>query len=111
MTHEMRLHDAPFKKVQDRSKDIEMRLYDEKRKLIKIGDLIDFENRITVEHLVAEVIALHKYNTFEELYSNFNKVRLGYNEDDIAKPEDMSMYYPEEEINKYGVVGIEIRVK
>ena len=38
----MRLHDIPFKKIQSGTKTIEMRLYDEKRKMIQDGDEIEF---------------------------------------------------------------------
>ncbi len=37
------------------------------------------------------------------------KKRLGYMDGEVAKPEDMSQYYSVPEINKYGVVGIEIK--
>ena len=40
MRHEMRLHDVPFKKIQAGTKTIEMRLYDEKRQMIQVGDEI-----------------------------------------------------------------------
>lgn len=37
--HEMRLHNEPFELIRNGSKTIEMRLYDEKRQLIKVGVL------------------------------------------------------------------------
>ena len=40
----------------------------------------------------------------------FDKVLLGYNKDEIASPNDMSKYYSKEEQEKYGVVGIEIKL-
>ena len=48
---------------------------------------------------------------FEELYKHFDKESLGYNKDDIANPKDMEKYYSIEEQNKYGVLGIEIKIK
>ncbi len=57
-----------------------------------------------------EIIKLHRYSSFTELYKHFDKIALGYNEDEEAKPEDMELYYSKEEQNKYGVVGIEIQV-
>ena len=38
----------------------------------------------------------------------FDKVCLGYSEDQIASPDDMNIYYSKEEQDKYGVVAIEI---
>ena len=39
-----------------------------------------------------------------------NKESLGYNKDDIANSKDMEKYYSIEEQNKYGVLGIEIKL-
>ncbi|MBQ8659733.1 MAG: hypothetical protein IJ475_02730 [Bacilli bacterium] len=49
MVHEMRLHNEPFLLVKGGTKTIEMRLNDEKRRLIKEGDYIDFKSRTTGE--------------------------------------------------------------
>ena len=40
MTHKMNLHNDPFEKIACGIKNIELRLYDEKRRLIKVGDEI-----------------------------------------------------------------------
>lgn len=111
MTHEMKLHNSPYEMIQNGSKDIEMRLNDPKRQQIQIGDEIIFTNTKTQERLIAEVIKLHKYPNFHELYDKFPKTRLGYLEDEVAIPEDMEAYYLRTDIEKYGVVGIEIVVK
>ena len=88
-----------------------MRLYDEKRSVINIGDEIEFTNMENGNILSVEVIDLHQYKNFEELYSNFPKEKLGYKEEEIANVEDMSKYYSKEDILKYGVLGIEIKLK
>ena len=108
--HEMRLHNEPFELIKNGTKTIEMRLYDEKRELIIVGDIIKFINRLTEEELKVEVIALHKFANFIELYQNFDKRIIGYNDNEEANPLDMEKYYSKEEQNKYGVVGIEIRI-
>ena len=108
--HEMRLHNSPFNLIKDGSKTIELRLNDEKRSIIKIGDNIEFTNRVTEEQILVEVVNLHKYNSFEELYKHFDKVSMGYKDDEEADPKDMEQYYSKEEQDKYGVVGIEIRL-
>ena len=43
-THEMKLYPAPFDSIKSGRKTVEMRLNDEKRQLIKIGDRIRFVN-------------------------------------------------------------------
>ena len=111
MTHQMKLHDSPYEMIKNGSKDIEMRLNDPKRQQIQAGDEIIFTNTKTQEQLIAEVIKLHKYSNCNELYAKFPKTRLGYLEDEVAIPEDMEAYYLRTDIEKYGVVGIEIVVK
>ena len=110
MIYEMWLHNEPFRKIVEGTKTIELRLNDEKRQLLKEKDLIKFTNRKTLESIVVEIVKLHRYPSFIELYKHFDKIALGYNEDEEAKPEDMELYYSKEEQNKYGVVGIEIQV-
>ena len=61
MNHEMRLHDEPFKLIKAGTKTIELRLYDEKRQEIKVGDEIEFTSRATGEKQVTKVVALHTY--------------------------------------------------
>ena len=111
MKHNMNLNNRPFKSIKEGTKTIELRLNDEKRSLLKVGDEIEFTNRDTNEKLSVDIISLHKYPSFEELYKHFDKVEMGYNKDDIAEPKDMEAYYSKEEQDKYGVLGIEIRKK
>lgn len=87
-----------------------MRLYDEKRSLINEGDMVEFTDVETAEKLVCKVVKLHRYASFEELYSHHSKTSIGYAENEEANPQDMLVYYPMEEAQKYGVVGIEIQV-
>ena len=87
-----------------------MRLNDEKRQLLKEKDLIEFTNRTTLEVIMVEVVRLYKYSNFDDLYKYFDKISMGYDKDDIANPKDMEKYYSKKEQDKYGVIGIEVRV-
>ena len=111
MTHKMKLNGAPFAAIKSGSKDIEMRLYDEKRRIISPGDTIEFTNNADGEVICVRVLGLHIYERFDELYSLFDKSRLGYKPSESAAPSDMEQYYSIENIKKYGVVGIEISLK
>ena len=53
---------------------------------------------------------LYHYKSFQELYLNHDKISIGYKENEEAKPEDMEVYYNKENIEKYGVLAIEISV-
>ena len=110
MIYKMRLKNGPFKAIKSGTKKVELRLNDEKRKLIKEHDIIEFENRITLEKIEVEVIKLHHFDSFSELYKHFDKISLGYTEDEIADPKDMEQYYPQDKQEEYGVLGIEIKV-
>lgn len=111
MLHEMKLHEDPFNSIKNGTKTIEMRMFDEKRKLIQVGDKIIFSlYSDNSRSIVVEVINLHKFNNFSELYSNFNKISLGYSKDEIADPKDMEKYYSQEEQSKHGVLAIEINL-
>lgn len=107
--HQMNLKDSPFKLINNQTKTIEMRLYDEKRQKVKVGDIIEFNNLSTNEVIKTKVLALHKFMNFKELYHSFDKIALGYRENDLPDPSDMEQYYKKEEIEKFGVIGIEIR--
>ena len=47
----MKLHPAPFEMIKSGKKTIELRLYDEKRRKIKVGDEIIFTNTVNGETL------------------------------------------------------------
>ena len=111
MTHNMKLNDAPFEKIKNGTKTIELRLYDEKRRKIKIGDKICFKSK---EGVITEIVkALHIFESFEELYEALPLDKCGYALDELptASPDDMLKYYSKEQIEKHGVVGIELEVK
>lgn len=112
MTHNMHLNPEPFEKIASGRKTIELRLYDEKRQQIKVGDILIFTNLDSEERLQAEVIALHRFNTFQELYANIDVTKCGYTEETVhlATPEHMEKYYSKEKQERYGVLGIEIRL-
>ncbi len=110
MTHNMKLNKEPFELISNGIKTIEMRLYDEKRQQISVGDFIVFISRENGEEVTTRVLALHRFPSFRELYNNMDKKSIGYKENEIASPKDMEKYYPVEDIEKYGVVGIEVEV-
>ena len=109
MKHEMKLNNGPYTSIKNGTKTIELRLNDEKRQLLRIKDMIEFTNRETLEQMLVEIQNLYHYSSFEQLYKHFDKVSMGYREEDVADPKDMEEYYSKEEQKKYGVLGIEIK--
>ena len=56
MIKEMNLLDEYFKAVKSKKKIVEIRLYDVKRKNLKVNDIIRFNNRLTNEKIDCKVI-------------------------------------------------------
>lgn len=109
---EMKLNKEPFDKIKQGKKTVEMRLYDEKRASLKVGDEIKFTNRTDEkEFILTEIKSLHIFRSFADLYDHFDKKLLGYEEFENADPKDMEHYYSEEEQKRFGVVGILVEIK
>lgn len=106
----MKLAPSPYEMIASGKKTIELRLFDEKRSQIKKGDVIIFTQTLSGECVSAQVIKLHKFNNFEELYKSLPLLKCGYTEENVgdASCDDMNVYYSLDEQKKYGVVGIEI---
>ena len=114
MKHKMKLRFQPFNMIRSGQKTYELRLYDEKRQRVQVNDEIEFscldENETP---FVVTVIAPHLFQNFGELYATLPLLECGYTKEtiDTASPEDMNQYYSVEEQARYGVVGIEIKLK
>ena len=111
MLHKMNLTPTAFEAVRSGKKTVEMRLYDEKRKRLSVGDDIEFTNSETEREIKCAVVGLTRFKDFFELYNRFNKTTLGYAETDTANAEDMYTYYSAEQIEAFGVLAIEIKLK
>lgn len=71
MVHQMGLYGEYFDSIKEGKKMVEVRLNDDKRRKIKIGDTIEF---IKVpeksETLRAQVAELREYDTFKDMYED-----------------------------------------
>lgn len=107
MIHEMKLNESPFERIKNGTKTIEFRLYDEKRKKVKIGDKIEFSKLPDLqEKILVDVLDIYRDETFENL---FKKIFTDKNE--IArKTKSMYQFYSKEQEKQYGVVGIRIKL-
>ena len=113
MTHNMNLHAQPFSMIAEGRKTIELRLLDEKRKRIAVGDTLVFTNTgDPAATLRCKVKKLHVFDSFEQLYRELPLEKCGYLPEELAdaRAEDMTAYYSEEEQQKFGVVGIELEL-
>ena len=111
MKHIMKLQASPFGMIKSVKKTIELRLNDEKRQKLKIGDEIEFICTDDADKTVGvRVTNIYHFDNFAQLYKSLPLLKCGYTEDDVcfANPDDMNVYYPPDKQMKYGVIGIEI---
>lgn len=110
MIHEMKLRPEYYNFILNGTKRIEIRLNDEKRQKIQLGDKIKFlkEPDLT-ESFDAKVVGLLRYQSFEEMFNDYDISTLA--DQSMTKEELISVleqFYTKEKQNKYGVLGIRI---
>ena len=73
MEHEMKLQPKYYNFILNGTKRIEIRLYDEKRQEVKLGDTIKFLKEPDLnESFNAKVVGLLRYNSFEDMFKDFD---------------------------------------
>lgn len=110
MRHEMSLRPRPFEAIASGRKRYELRLHDEKRRLIRVGDEILFTCTDGSSSVLTRVTGLHPFDSFASLYAALPLLECGYTAENVhtADPRDMETYYPPEKQAAYGVLAIEI---
>ena len=87
-------------------------MYDEKRKQIKIGDIIRFNKHTNInETFDTKVIGLLRYNSFEDMFKDIDISLLS--DESMTKEELIGVieqFYTKEDQEKYGVLGIRIEL-
>lgn len=108
--HQMKLNYQPFNDIKNGIKTLELRLYDEKRRTVEIGNRIIFSNN--GESITSVVIGLSRFRTFFDLFSSLGGISAGWPATATLNKmvEDMRQYYSEEEEQKYGVLGLHIKL-
>ncbi len=107
LTHKMRLAKEPFDGIVSGHKKVELRLFDEKRRKINIGDIIEFSLINYEKKIIVRVERIQIFPTFKELYQNISLIDMGYKENEIknASYKDMEEYYSEDEQKRHSVVA------
>ncbi len=109
-THQMNLQSKYFDFIKNGTKRIELRLYDEKRQQIKLGDSIEF-SKSENEKFKAKVIGLLRYETFSDLFNDFDISVLA--DQSMTKQELLNVlqeFYTPEKQAQYGVLGIRLEL-
>ena len=101
-----------FNVVKSGTKTIEVRLYDEKRKSIKIGDKLTFLKRPlddeTIDVLVTKLEVFDSFNSLVDKYDMKDIYLEGCSREDYLKL--MERFYSKEDELKYGVLAISYEV-
>lgn len=108
--HEMNLQPKYFDFIKGGTKRIKLRLYDEKRQSIQLGDIIEFA-KSDDEKFKAEVIGLLRYDSFANLFEDFDISILA--DSSMTKQELLEVlgeFYTEEKQAEFGVIGIRIKL-
>ena len=106
----MNLQPKYFDFIKGGTKRIELRLYDEKRQSIQLGDIIEFA-KSDDEKFKAEVVGLLRYNSFADLFEDFDISILA--DSSMTKQELLEVleeFYSEEKQAEFGVIGIRIKL-
>ena len=94
------------------TKRIEIRLYDEKRQSIKLGDTIKFLKEPELsESFNAKVTGLLRYNSFKDMFKDFDISILSdksMTKEELIKV--LEQFYTKEKQEQYGVLGIRIEL-
>ena len=109
MIHKINLQDKYFDFIKNGTKRVELRLNDEKRQQIKIGDSIEFSNE--KDKFTAKVIGLLKYKDFKTLFNDFGIEILA--DKTMTKEELLDVlgeFYTPEKQERFGVLGIRVEL-
>ncbi len=113
MKYIMKLNSKYFEYMKNGTKRIEIRLNDEKRKNIKIGDEIIFQKEPELkEEIGTQIVNLIVKRNFNELIENLDVSE--YSDESESKEKflkDLYSFYTKEQEEKYGVVGIQIKIR
>ncbi|UJF15913.1 ASCH domain-containing protein [Jeotgalibaca sp. MA1X17-3] len=110
MIHQMGLYGEYFHAIKIGKKTIEVRLNDEKRRKIKVGDFIELLKVPQKDEILkVQVIDLKKYNTFEAMYNDISFKYFdceGWTMKEMVE-ETYKIYSPKQE-KKWGALAITI---
>lgn len=112
MIHKMKLKTQYFNYIKNGTKRIEIRLNDEKRKKIKIGDKIEFLKYPELDDKIIVIVKdLLHYEKIEDML-NDNDISVLVDKTYTKKQllEIFNNIYSKEEQKKYGILGIKIDI-
>lgn len=112
MKYEMKLQAVYFNKIKSGEKIYEIRLNDEKRQKINVGDVITFfrepELNEKIDTIVEELIY---FNSFKSMLNDIPLSKIGFEDMDKKSIENIyHSFYSTENEKKFGVLAIKIKL-
>ena len=109
----MKLDPEHFDNVKSGSKTYEVRLFDEKRQKVKVGDNIIFKKQPELlDGVIVKVEDIKRFDTFEQMAQTLSIESIGFkgkNATQVAKY-FLSKIYNKDDEKKYGVVAFKIEL-
>lgn len=108
----MSLYHQSFAAIKAGTKKIEVRLADEKRSRLQVGDTIEFTDLDTFETIRVKVLGLEKFATFKQLFAKYSGTIIGSPEDESIADldrENQTIYSRAREM-QYGALAIRIQI-
>ena len=111
MQHEMKLRAVYFDKIALGEKVFEVRLNDEKRKSISVGDIIIFKKLPELEEEIRAVVTdLLYFKSFTEMAKNLSSTEIGFeNCSEKSIVDAYHEFYSVEDESKFGVLAIKVK--
>ena len=110
MEYQMGLQKKYFNDMKYNTKKVELRINDEKRQKLKIGDIIDFKLEPKRNDIIkTRIVNVTKYANFIEAVDSIPTLYLTSDSKE-SYLRDLNHYYNNIEQAKYGVLAIEIEV-
>lgn len=108
----MKLKPVYFEKIKAGEKIYEIRLNDEKRQLLKVGDVLTFKKEPDLtESLQTKIVDLFYFKSFSEILETLSAGEIGFKGFTKNEIEDIYHgFYSSEDELKYGVVAIKIEI-
>lgn len=111
MIYEMKLNEKAFSNIKNGVKKFELRLFDERRKNINLGDTIVFHNLNNLDDTISvKVIALLRYPSFDDFFKDIDYKLCGTANSLEEKLERVHTFYTVEQEKKYGILAIKIEL-
>lgn len=105
--HIMHLSEEPFNWIKEGKKVVEVRLFDEKRRKVELGDIIIFKKLGSEEEIKVKVRGLLRFSSFKDLFLFVPKDCLAHSTLSLDEQiKRIRKYYSEEQEKKYGVLAI-----